>query len=32
VEQARDGGDPDQIEQAERYLAKIVAWGEKTGQ
>jgi len=32
VEQARDGGDADQIEQAERYLAKIVAWGEKTGQ
>lgn len=31
VEQAREGGDADQIDEAERYLAKIVTWGERTG-
>lgn len=31
VEQARDGGDAEQIDEAERTLAKIVAWGERTG-
>ncbi len=30
VEQARDGGDPDQIDEAERTLSKILAWGEKS--